>query len=198
MRPTFRAFLMFAAGIPLTLVLIIVDDALWPFGIAYLAFAILIVGFDALRTPPFRSFSLTVDTPEALFVGETDNMSVTVSSDRNHPPTTIEALCDVDALLAPPQLRRGTLRAAEAVRFELPLVPERRGVTVLPRLWLRWSGPMALVEHRHVHALDRSVPIIPNVRAVQRTAMKFSARDALFGVKMQRQQGDGTEFDALR
>ena len=73
MRPTFRAFLVLAAGIPLTLFLIIFDDALWPIGIAYLGFALLVIGFDALRTSPFRRLSLTIETPDVLFVGETDS-----------------------------------------------------------------------------------------------------------------------------
>ena len=198
MRPTFRAFLVLAAGIPLTLFLIIFDDALWPIGIAYLGFALLVIGFDALRTSPFRRLSLTIETPDVLFVGETDSMAVTITGSSSHPPSAFEILFDIDVLLTSPPQQQGVLRSGETLRFELPLTPARRGVTELQRLWLRWSGPMSLAERRHVQSLNRSIPVIPNVRAVQRAAVTFAARDALFGVKMQRQQGDGTEFDALR
>ena len=42
------------------------------------------------------------------------------------------------------------------------------------------------------------MPVIPNIRAVQRAAIAFDARDSLFGSKPQLLQGDGSEFDALR
>src|SRR5262249_6569191 len=39
---------------------------------------------------------------------------------------------------------------------------------------------------------------VPNIRAVRTAAARFFSPDALFGIKIQNQQGDGSEFDALR
>ncbi len=198
MRPTFRAFLLFAAGVPLTLVLVLLDEAFWPFGLGYLAFSILVVGLDAARTPPVDGVGVAIDIPSVLFVGDSGTLTATVTCRIDHPPLVLEAVCDVGATLNPPRRQRGILRSGETLDLEIELVPVSRGVAELHRIWLRWYGPLGMVERRHIDKIDRTVPIVPNIRAVQQAALKFSARGALFGTKTQSQQGNGTEFDALR
>ena len=46
--------------------------------------------------------------------------------------------------------------------------------------------------------LDRAIDVLPNVRGVQSAALQFFAREAIFGIKVQPQKGEGTEFEALR
>ncbi|NKB54870.1 MAG: DUF58 domain-containing protein [Alphaproteobacteria bacterium] len=198
MRPTFRAFVLFAAGIPLSFVFILIDETLWPLGLGYLAFIMTVVGIDAIRTPPFRALTFTTDIPQTLYIGETGSLNATLSSNRDYPPIGVETVCDAGPNLKPPPRLNGILRAGERIDFDLPLVPRRRGLAELHRIWLRWYGPMQLIERVHIESLDRTIPVVPNIRAVQSAALKFSAWDAFFGVKVQRQQGDGTEFDALR
>lgn len=198
MRPTFRTFALFAAGVPFSLVLILIDETFWPFGLGYLGFALLVTGIDLTRTPPFSLLSLEIDPPPMLYVGTGGTLPLRLASTRRHPPLSVEAACDVSAILNPPARQAGILRGGETLEFDVPLVPNRRGMGEIHRIWLRWSGPLRLFERRRIEPLDRAVPVVPNIRAVQRAALAFSARDALFGVKVQRQQGDGTEFDSLR
>ena len=54
------------------------------------------------------------------------------------------------------------------------------------------------MRRQRVHPIGATVPVIPNVRAVGRAAIRFSSNEALFGVKPQTQQGSGSEFDSLR
>lgn len=198
MRPTLRAFALFAAGVPLSLVLILIDEALWPFGMAYLAFAIVAVGLDAVLTPSFRAFSLTVETPGVLYIGADSALVATLSSRANHATIAVELMCDAGPKLEPPARQAGTLQEQEAIAFDVPLIPNRRGLAELPRLWLRWFGPMRLIARRHIEKINRTIPIVPNVGAVHSAALQFSALDALFGNKVQHQQGTGTAFDSLR
>ena len=198
MRPTFRAFLLFATGVPLTLALVLFDESLWSFGLGYLSFAILIVGLDAARTPSFGALDLAVDIPPVLFVGDSGALTVTLTSQLDHPPLAMEAICDVGATLNPPRRQGGVLRSRETIDLAFELVPLRRGIADLHQLWVRWYGPLGMIERRHIDKIDMTVPIVPNIRAVQQAALKFSSWDALFGTKTQSQQGSGTEFDALR
>jgi uncharacterized protein (DUF58 family) len=46
--------------------------------------------------------------------------------------------------------------------------------------------------------LDVALRVVPNIRAVRNAAIALSRQDSLFGIKDQRQLGDGSEFDALR
>ena len=61
MRPTLRAVSLVATGIPLTALVLVVDESLWAFAAVYLTAAIVIIATDALlAVPPSR---LAIDVP---------------------------------------------------------------------------------------------------------------------------------------
>ncbi len=198
MRPTLRACALFATGIPLSLILILIDEGFWPFGMGYLAFAAVITGLDAIRTPTFDLFEVAIDIPSTLYVGEKDAFHMTLASRGNHPSTLVEAIADLGQNLNATPQRHGWLRRGSSLDFEFDLEPKQRGLAEIQKIWLRWYGPMRLIRRSRTENLGRKIPIVPNVRAVRRAALKFTAWDALFGVKVQLQHGSGTEFDALR
>lgn len=197
MRPTGRAILLFAAGVPLTLAVVLMRDSLWPFGLAMLALAIFLVGLDGIRAPSPRALAIETELPGMLYAGADDELRLTLSALRT-PPTEIEMQCDVGGNLAPPAPRRTLLTEDGEARIAATLSPLRRGVARLDRVWLRWRGPMGLMERWRVEELSADIPIVPNVRAVRDAAIRFTAWDAPIGIKPQNQQGDGSEFDALR
>ena len=86
--------------------------------------------------------------------------------------------------------------AAGAARF--PLWAQRRGKIHVDAVWLRWRGPLGLVELTRRVEVGRAIDVVPNVRGVRSSVLQFLSREALYGNKMQEQKGEGTEFDALR
>ncbi len=198
MQPTFRAFLVFIAGVPLGFALILGDETLWPLVFGYLAFAVSITAIDAILTPRVSAFAIDTGMPVMLYAGDSDGLTVKVSGGALRHPTTVTLACDTGDTLDPPPHQQCRIMPGESCDMRIPLTPNRRGQAVIHRLWLRWLGPLGLVERRHIREIDASIPIIPNVRAVRSAALSISVRDAAFGVKVQRQSGEGTEFDALR
>ena len=198
MLPTIRAFIVFVSGVPLGFALILIDESLWPLVFAYLAIVVAITGLDSVLTPRVGVFAIDVKIPAMLYVGDRDVVTVTLSGGALRHPTTVTLACDTGDALQPPPHQQCLMVPGETCEMRIPLVPNRRGRAVLHRLWLRWHGPLGLVERRHIRELDVSVPIIPNIREVRSAALSLSVRDAAFGVKVQRQSGEGTEFDALR
>jgi uncharacterized protein (DUF58 family) len=63
---------------------------------------------------------------------------------------------------------------------------------------VRWRGPLGLVEFTRRIAVGRTIDVLPNVRGVHRAALQFFAQEAIYGMKSQRQKGEGAEFEALR
>src|ERR1700720_4005861 len=57
---------------------------------------------------------------------------------------------------------------------------------------------MSLVQIVKTVAVDRSIDVVPNVRGVQNAALQFFANQAIYGVKVQQQKGEGAEFESLR
>ena len=198
MRPTPRAALLFGAGVPLALVLVLIEARLWPFGLAALGFAILITGVDGILALPPRALDIDVRLPRTLFIGESDAVEIALTVAPGWPATRAEFALDVSPDLATPPRASAVLGAGGQSRVSLALVPRRRGEASVHRLWLRWSGPMNLMRRQRVHPIDETVPVIPNVRAVGRAAIRFSSNEALFGIKPQTQQGSGSEFESLR
>jgi uncharacterized protein (DUF58 family) len=65
-------------------------------------------------------------------------------------------------------------------------------------LWLRWTGPYGLMRIQSKLPLEAKLRVVPNIRAVRAAAIALMRQDSSFGIKDQRQLGDGSEFDALR
>lgn len=198
MRPTGRAIFLFAAGVPLSLAVVLVDERLWPFGFALLAVVIFLTGLDGIRALSPGALEIDARLPGILYAGASDELRVTLTAGQNMPPTEIEMLCDVSDNLDIPATRHTVLTPGEAASVGLTLSPRRRGSGRLERLWLRWRGPMGLIERWRVEKLAVEIPIAPNVRAVKDAAIRFTAWDATVGIKPQNQQGDGSEFESLR
>lgn len=196
MRPTPRATLLFGLGVPLSLLLVLIDERLWPVAMAYIGGAVVVTGIDGILCTPWRAFAVEPQFPGLLYVGERDALVVRIGPPARR--TIVELACDVGPELVSPPVLSGTLAPGEPADLTIPLVPKRRGGAVLDRLWLRWYGPLGLMARQRTHDLFATLPIVPNIRAVQRAALRFSARHAMHGVRAQIERGAGSEFEALR
>jgi uncharacterized protein (DUF58 family) len=197
-RPTRRAVLLFALGVPLALVMVIAAPGLWKLSFDYGALVLLAIGSDAFLAFPRRQLLATVEPPKTLYVGERRSVSVGLTAAPHPRPTRFELMLEQRGSLDRPEILAVDLLPGGPAEAELPLRANRRGRVSIDRLWLRWQGPFALVEFVQRQAIDRSIDVLPNVRGVQSAALQFFAREAIAGVKVQQEKGEGTEFDALR
>ena len=197
-RPSAIAGLLFALGVPIALFVVIVDQTLWSFALSYPAFMALLVLVDGSRLAAQGNPETRVDGPSLFYVGESEQATLFVRGRTGVPLTGAEALCDVGEHLDPPPLAKLEFDEAGIGRAQIELRPRRRGVGEVRRIWLRWRGPMGLAQRQREIPVDAQIPIIPNIRAVKDAAIRFTARDSLIGIKSERQQGEGSEFEALR
>lgn len=198
MRPTPRTVHLFLLSVPLALALVLADPGTWPAVMVLTAGLIALIGLDAALALAPHTLEIDQHWPDSLYVGETDPVWFRLRVPPGSRPTVAEILADLGPDLIPDHPRLALLSADQPPQVAVPLTPMRRGEMVVERLWLRWTGPLGLTWRRRSEPLDRSVPAVPNIRAVKLAAARFFARDALFGLKVQDQLGDGTEFDALR
>jgi uncharacterized protein (DUF58 family) len=195
--PTQRAILAMAAGAPIALAIGLLQPGYW---VAAAAWAALIGGLclaDAVLGAPRDRAALALETPGVLPTAGSEPMNVRVTFERRA-PAAIEAALQTNARLAvAPAKAAAPVRAGEgAASFEL--TPLRRGEGEIETVWLRWRGPFGLVWKQIVEVPRRVIPVTPNVRAVKDEAIRLFARDAQFGLKVQLETGDGSEFHALR
>jgi len=199
MRPTLRAVMLFAGGVPFALALMLSAPESWPLALAYLGAAVTLVGYDGLRMVRPGALRIEGTVPDMLYIGATDDLVAEIDVDAGWPAAELEYVAEVDAdMVDAPGPMRAPLYPGRTTWITVPLRPTRRGEATVHRLWLRWWSPLRLVTRTFVETVDTVVRVIPNTRAVREQAVRFQSMDALFGFKPQAQQGDGTEFEALR
>jgi len=113
-------------------------------------------------------------------------------------PGCVEAALETNAKL---QLQAKRLTAdvtAGAAQARFTVRPNRRGEGRIERLWVRWRGPLGLVWKQRTWAVDQTVAITPDLQGVTEEAVRLFARNSAFGIKVQQEVGEGSEFHALR
>jgi uncharacterized protein (DUF58 family) len=197
-RPTGRAVLIFVAGIPLALFVVIYNPSLWVLSFNYGVLVLLAIGSDVLLAFPPRLLSVKVSTPDKLYIGERGAITATISATRYRRATRFELIAEQSGDVDPAEIVAGELPVGHETRIALPVAPRRRGRVKVDRIWVRWRGPLSLVEFTQRLPVDRSIDVLPNVRGVHGAALQFFVQEAIYGVKTQQQKGEGTEFEALR
>ncbi|KCZ51775.1 DUF58 domain-containing protein [Hyphomonas pacifica] len=196
--PTPRAIFLMLLGVPLMVLIALLRPELWIICAGWIGAIGGLILLDAMVGPSLRAYQVKMDVPPLLYVGATDPVDLTLSFSTGALPRRIEILLEVNETLEdmPAKGLRGWNNRERTYAFGL--TPLRRGMAQLIRLWSRWQGPLGLVQKRHLMELNRDIPVTPNIRWVKDEAIRLYSRDAEFGIKMQIDRGDGSEFDALR
>ena len=198
-QPTPRAFLLLLVGLPVALAPTLFGTGLWTVWICYAAAAAGLIVCDGLLAAAPHRFTLTVQAPAILYIGDADVAEIDIALSGAGPAMACEALVDLHPDLEPQAAQTCTTPAGGSARLRIPLIARRRGTVALQTCWLRWTGPLGLVRRQLRQPIDHEIPVTPNTRAVRLVALRFfTARQVLSGVKVQRYQGDGSEFEALR
>jgi uncharacterized protein (DUF58 family) len=197
-RPTARMVLIFAGGIPLALFVVIYDPALWPLSFNYGVLAVLAAACDFVWALQPRGLAARIVTPDRLSIGERGALTATLAAAGYRRTVRLELIAEQRGEVEPAMVVSGELAAGREARVALPIVPTRRGRVNVDAVWIRWRGPLALVEFTRRIAVDRPIDVVPSVRGVHGTALQFFVQEAIYGMKVQHQKGEGAEFEALR
>lgn len=196
MRPARRAVLVFAALLPLPWLLLVANQAFWPFAFDVSLLALAVIAADALLAYPRGRLRAAVTVPETGFVGEPLSATVSLGAEGRRRPAAFELTLDLSGdaqpVLEPERFVAGPAGATADI------VPRRRGIVQVDALWARWRGPLGFVELTRVFPVERRARIVPSIHASRSGAFELATRDAILGLKVQQQTGEGSEFEALR
>jgi uncharacterized protein (DUF58 family) len=181
-RPTRKAVLLFAGLLPVPWLMLSYRPEWWPFAFEISLLVLIAVAVDVVFARPRQRISVNVDLPEVAYVGESVDAAITIEN--GHQSSQYEIALDVS----------GAGSIARGPRIEL----RQRGQLTIESLWLRWSGPFGLIEQTRRFPVLRKVAVLPNTLARRGEDLVLYFRDALFGAKVQRGWGEGSEFEALR
>jgi uncharacterized protein (DUF58 family) len=194
--PTARGVALAAAGVPVSLALGALSPELWSLGAAWVVFAVALVGADAVLAADRQGLALELKAPGSAGTGRAAEAEALARWPGRGPARVELALETNDRFRAQLEPVVAPVSADGAgARFEL--WPERRGEGRIEQLWARWRGPLGLAWKQRSETLDRTVPVTPDLEGVREEALRLFARDAVHGMKVERERGEGTEFDNL-
>lgn len=197
--PTTRAVVAFGVGLPVALVPALVDESLWRLWPAALAVYLVAIGLDALLTLPRARLLCRMESPPTLYLGDPDPLVLVFGVQAWPRAVEVEVRPELSALFRSEGSRRVVVEAGRETRLELPLSPLRRGLGRVEAYWVAFSGPLGLIRRTERRALDLSIAVVPDVRAVRAAAVRlFRSEDYLSGLKVVHHLGDGSEFEQLR
>jgi len=197
-QPTLRAFTIFTIGVPVALFLVIYEPDLWLWSFDWGAFVLVAIGTDLMLAFPRRLLRVTADVPGSMQVGERGAVTVTIGETAHPRPTRFELVREQRPDPDPDERVAAALLPGAAGQTRFPLFAQRRGHIHVDAVWLRWRGPLGLVELSQRIEVGRAIDVVPNVRGVRSSVLQFLSRETLYGNKVQEQKGEGTEFEALR
>ncbi len=195
--PTARAVILAAIGAPVALLIGLIAPGYWVVGGAWLALLLGLGLVDALLGPGRAAAAVFLEAPPTTGVGVSGNLVVRARFDAAPPPAAEVAIETNAKLSAVPALGVMPFENGEGIaRFEL--TPTRRGVGEISTIWLRWRGVLGLVWKQLRETPRRQLLVTPDIHGVKATAIRLFSRDAQFGLKVQLETGEGSEFHALR
>ena len=194
--PTRRAVLLFALSVPLALLIVVFRSEAWRFSLYFPAAILALLAADMSMLLPGRRLDCDVRRPTRLYVGQAGPVKLRLFGKRQVKPLLLEAVLELQGEVDPMDIVSGTMRD-ERLDLAFPLMPRRRGRVEILAVWLRWRGPLGLIEIRRRQPVGQHIDVVPDIQGIHEEALRFFARDADIGLKSQRMKGEGTEFDTL-
>ncbi|ESQ79102.1 DUF58 domain-containing protein [Asticcacaulis sp. YBE204] len=201
--PTPRLIWLMIAGVLLGSGVVFVAPALW--WVAPVAMVVLILSalFEGVFAPVPSRVKLDVPLPRRIGVGRDYVFPYALSfkgpNSSSRGPAKLDVRWGITARLKTPQAGV-TLMPDDNGYFkgDLPLRASSRGAAAVEAAHVRWSGWLGLGYVQRVIPLDWHLVVTPDLEGVQQDASALFSRDSVYGIRVQNQLHNGSEYHALR
>ncbi|MDV6330986.1 DUF58 domain-containing protein [Asticcacaulis sp. 201] len=153
---------------------------------------------DGVFAPVGQGIVIDLKAPPVLGVGRTCDVPFSVRFTKWRQPAVIELRLGLHPRLAASVYDRRLARDGEVFHGHLRLTADARGVGGIDAAWLRWQGTLGLVYVQAKLPLDISIVVTPDIQGVQQDAAELFSLDNIYGVRVQNQLYNGSEYHALR
>ncbi len=190
---------MAAAGAPAALVCGLFQSDIWPVAAAWGLAVTALILIDSLFAGSRSGLEAWVTTPAFLPVGgDAGALTVHLRFAAARAPRSVQVAVQTSVNLRLADTGRTVAITAKTGSANFTLEARRRGEGAVERLSARWSGPLGLAYKQREMADLARFAITPDIPGVKAQAARLFARDAAFGLKIQRELGEGSEYQTLR
>ncbi|MDR1471950.1 MAG: DUF58 domain-containing protein [Synergistaceae bacterium] len=196
-RPTLRAALCFSLSVPAALLIVSLWEGRWYLALYYPSAVLALIAADAIMALPDRALDAGVSTPDPLYVGRGSSVGLKLRAPGRARPLKFQALLEHTGPADDPPPASGVMTDGR-LDLGFGISPRRRGRLSVDAVWIRWRGPLGLIEVRRRQAVGVSVGIAINVKGIHEAAIRFSADLPERGEKPLAYAGEGSEFEDMR
>jgi uncharacterized protein (DUF58 family) len=153
---------------------------------------------DAAFAPAGQGVQLEFHAPPFLDLGRALETPLGVSF-KGSAPSRLDVRLDLDPRLFSSAYEQNLQRDANG-RFltSLRLKAMTRGPASIHAAHLRWRGPLGLVHVQKTLKMDARIVVTPDLKGVEQDAVNLFSLDNIYGIRVQNQLYNGSEYHALR
>ncbi len=196
--PTPRLLVLLILGVFAAIGVGLLAPALWPWVPVAMLGVLLLSLVDAVFAPAGDSLMLDLRLPRAIGVGRDRTVPFALRFTRWRQPGRVELRTATNGVLADTGYPRVLHRNSAAFAGDLTLKSRTRGRGRLEALFVRWQGYLGLVYVQKRLKLDAEVLVTPDIEGVEADASNLFSLDNIYGVRVQNQLYNGSEYHALR
>jgi uncharacterized protein (DUF58 family) len=197
--PTTRLLVLLGLGLPAAIAVGLFAPHAWPWvPIVLLAIFVLAV-LDGVFAPVGQGLIVDLRLPRRLGVGRAAEVAFTVRFPQSRQPAKVEVRLGLNTVLAASTYDRVLERTTDkGFSGRLHLNARTRGRGDIDAAWVRWQGYLGLVNIQKKVPLDGHVVVTPDLKGVEQDATDLFSTDNIYGVRIQNQLHNGSEYHALR
>ncbi len=197
--PTTRLLVLLGLGLPAAIAVGLFVPHAWPWvPVALLAVFVLAV-LDGVFAPVGQGLQIIMRLPRSVGVGRSVAVPFAIRFAQARQPARVELRLGFNTILAGSSYDQ-SLSKAPGGGFDgsLHIDARTRGRGDLDTAWVRWQGYLGLVDVQKTVRIDGHVIVTPDLKGVEQDASDLFSTDNIYGVRIQNQLHNGSEYHALR
>lgn len=197
--PTPRLLVLLGLSLPAAIGVGLYAPAAWPWvPIAMVALFVLAI-LDGMFAPVGQGLGVDLKLPRAMGVGREADVPFTLTFAHWRRPGRVELSLGLHRLLAGSTYDQ-TLALGQDKVFHgtLHVRARARGHGGIDAAFVRWQGFLGLVYVQKRVRLDSEIVITPDLKGVEQDASNLFSIDNIYGIRVQNQLHNGSEYHALR
>jgi uncharacterized protein (DUF58 family) len=197
--PTARLLIILGLGLPAAIGIAMYAPAAWAWVPLVMVLLFVLAVLDGFFAPVGQGLKFDIALPKSIGIGREHTLPFTARFTKWRQPQRIELRLGLNPLLADAVYTRRMEREEDkAFHGALTLKAKARGLGQVDSAHVRWQGVLGLVWVQTRVKLDSEVTITPDLKGVEQDASDLFSLDSIYGVRVQNQLHNGSEYHALR
>lgn len=196
--PTTRLLVLLALGLPAAIAVGLFAPHAWPWVPVVLLAMFVLAVLDGVFAPVGQGLQIVMRLPRTVGVGRAVSVPFSLRFTQSRQPARLELRLGMNTILARSEYDRTLDKTAEGFIGRLHLNAWTRGRGDIDKAWVRWQGYLGLVNVQKTVRIDGHVVVTPDLKGVQQDASDLFSMDNIYGVRIQNQLHNGSEYHALR